>query len=299
MRATKSSVSTEGTLIADYEAAIGESLSREQMRSALHAARAQAEMAIRARSDFLANMNHELRTPLNAIIGFTTMVRDAQGLNLSDEQKQDYCDYILQSADLLLGHVNTLLEVAELEKGDVVFNAERVDIVEVLDNVLARAARPAETAKLIIEKNACGEEAYAVIDALRLGQALDELMKIALRVTPEGGKIFVRVKRSEDGDIEIAIRDEGPGMSDDETAEALSVFERPEVGLDRPFSGPGVGFAIAKILVEYQGGNFLIDSRPGQGTLVRMSFPDQRTRQPGPASLMQNAIVRERSDDAA
>ncbi|MEM8937108.1 MAG: histidine kinase dimerization/phospho-acceptor domain-containing protein, partial [Pseudomonadota bacterium] len=211
MRATKSSVSTEGTLIADYEAAIGESLSREQMRSALHAARAQAEMAIRARSDFLANMNHELRTPLNAIIGFTTMVRDAQGLNLSDEQKQDYCDYILQSADLLLGHVNTLLEVAELEKGDVVFNAERVDIVEVLDNVLARAARPAETAKLIIEKNACGEEAYAVIDALRLGQALDELMKIALRVTPEGGKIFVRVKRSEDGDIEIAIRDEGPG----------------------------------------------------------------------------------------
>ena len=102
--------SHDGSLLADYEARLGEAVMRNRAALEVRTARAEAEQAIKSRSEFLANMNHELRTPLNAIIGFATMLRDAQEYDFSEDQKTAYAEYILQSGDLLLGHINTLLE---------------------------------------------------------------------------------------------------------------------------------------------------------------------------------------------
>lgn len=84
-------------------------------------------------------MNHELRTPLNAIIGFSTMLKEGETYRLSDEQRDAYADYVLQSADLLLGHINTILEIAALDSGGVTLRKGNADISEIVSAAVERA----------------------------------------------------------------------------------------------------------------------------------------------------------------
>jgi two-component system cell cycle sensor histidine kinase PleC len=218
-------------------------------------------------------MNHELRTPLNAIIGFATMLRDSEEYEISAEQSRTYAEYILQSADLLLGHINTLLEVAALESGSVELSDEEIDFNSLVSDAMDRVRVRADAADVTLE---CIEEEQNVIgwgDAERLGQAVDHILQTAIKLSPEGGRVLLRAAMTDKGWAEIAVRDEGEGMTNEELFDALDAFKETLRGLDRSWVGPGVGYAIAKTFVEMQGGRFSIESRVGEGTLVQIALP--------------------------
>ena len=244
------------------------------------AARAAAENSIRARAEFLANMNHELRTPLNAIIGFTTMLKDGEAYKLSPEQRDTYADYVLQSADLLLSHINTLLEAAALDSGELSMETADIDLSAALSEGVARAKIAADAAKVSLEVKSEVDAAACWGDAIRTGQAIDHVIRTAIKFSPEGSRILVRAAVDAEGWAEIAVRDRGPGLSPEEIEKALTAFEETHRGLDRSFAGPGIGLAIAKTFIEMQGGRFTIKSRVGEGTLIRISLPPPKTAAP-------------------
>ncbi len=303
MRALKLFNQSEGSLIADYASRMSEALSRQRTEIEVRAARVEAELAIRARSEFLANMNHELRTPLNAIMGFATMLRDGEQYNLSTDKHTAYAEYILQSADLLLGHINTILEVAALESGSVELYDDAVNLCAVLDGAVERARVRADAVEITIERRDEGAEILGWGDVERTGQAVDHLLQAAINSSTEKARILVRVCVDEHGCPEIAVRDDGEGMSPKEIKQALEAFAEPHRGLDRSFSGPGVGYAVAKTFIEMQGGSFHIKSRKGHGTLVRIALPpppantDAASDEDGDPKPEKPSL--ERADDAA
>ncbi len=278
MRARNISDNRSSTLLSNFASGMAEAMAVRRASLTAKTARAEAEMSIRARAEFLANMNHELRTPLNAIIGFGGMLKDAQSYQLTPEQRETYADYILQSADLLLSHINTLLEAAALDGGSVAMEPDAFDAAEMLDAAVERAKIAAAAAKVTIETKAGGPAATGWGDETRTGQALDHVLRTAIRFSPEGARILVRAAPAADGWAEIAIRDRGPGMSDEEIEKALTAFAETHRGLDRSFAGPGIGLAIAKTFIEMQGGRFAVKSKAGEGTLVRIMLPPPEAR---------------------
>ncbi|MBI1366628.1 MAG: hypothetical protein GC153_11820 [Alphaproteobacteria bacterium] len=280
MRSLDPFAANTDSLIARYTARLAEALAVRRAGMEARAARAEAELSIRARSEFLSNMNHELRTPLNAIIGFATMLRDSETYSPSEDQRRAYAEYILQSADLLLGHINTILETAALDGGTVAIEKAEARLDELLAQAIARAKIAADAAGVTIENRTKDDPALACFcDATRVGQAIDHVLRTALRASPKGQRIFARASLDESGMPEIAIRDKGEGLAPEAIRQALSAFEEVHRGLDRSFAGPGVSLAIAKTFIEMQGGRFRIDSRPGQGVLVRLSLPPRQAQE--------------------
>lgn len=307
MRALKPFKQSQGSLLEDYASRMGEALVKRRAELEARAARAEAEMAIKSRSEFLANMNHELRTPLNAIIGFATMLRDSEEYELGAEQRQSYAEFILQSADLLLGHINTLLDVAALESGKVEIHDQAIDVGVLLEESISRAKVRADAADVKIERLDSETGVFAWGDEQHLSQATDHLLQTAIKSSPKGGRVLVRAGLTDKGWVEIAIRDEGEGLSNEELYEALNAFKQTLRGLDRSWVGPGVSYAIAKTFVEMQGGRFSIESRIGEGTLVQISLPPpgeddemhDETDDDGFEIELENEQGAEREDDAA
>ncbi|MEL7491804.1 MAG: HAMP domain-containing sensor histidine kinase [Pseudomonadota bacterium] len=261
------------SLISAYAAKMVESTVVRRAAAEAKTARAEAELSIRARSQFLANMNHELRTPLNAVIGFATMLRDGRSYELSEEKQQSYAEYILQSADLLLGHINTILETAALDSGEIEINQTQTDLAPILRSAAERMKITAKALNVSVVLKTEEEAIYAWVDEDRVSQAIDHLLRIALKASERGDQVFARIATDADGWPEIAVRDTGKGLSDAELNAALNAFAGVNRGLDRSFEGPGVELAIAKTFVEMQGGKFRIKSKVGKGTLVRASLP--------------------------
>jgi len=280
LRALTRNDRTTSSLMAEFAAGMAEAAAVRRAGLAANAARAAAEMSIKARSEFLANMNHELRTPLNAIIGFASMLKDTGRYSLTEEQRAAYADYILQSADLLLSHINTLLEAATLDGGELTLEPEAIDLAAALAEAVKRATIAADAAKVSFEVKPETAVPAGWGDPVRLSQSLDHVLRTAIRFSPEGARILVRAGLDKDGWGEIAVRDRGQGLSAEEIEKALTAFSEVHRGLDRSFAGPGVGLAIAKSFIELQGGRFTVKSRPGEGTLVRIALPP-----PAPAAM--------------
>ena len=273
MRALMPSKNATGSLLGGYLANMSEAMAVRRANAEARRAQLEAELSIKARSEFLANMNHELRTPLNAIIGFATMLRENDQYKMTPEQSEEYADYILQSADLLLSHINTILETAALDGGDITLTQESVDLADILQATATRAKIAAGAANVVIDLKDSTDAVPVWADAERVGQAIDHLIRTAIRLSPKDSTVLMRAVVNQDGWGEIAIRDNSAGFDQATLARALSAFGEVNRGLDRSFSGPGIDLAIAKTFIEMQGGRFNIKSKEGQGTLVRVSFP--------------------------
>lgn len=280
MRALKPFQGRAGSLIEGYSSRLAEGVAVRRAEVAARAARAEADLSIRARSEFLANMNHELRTPLNAIIGFSTMLKEADVYRLGEEQRRAYAEYVIQSADLLLGHINTILETAALDSGAITMRKTETDVADVLTQAIARAGIAAAAAGVAIENKSADAVPAGWADAERLGQAIDHLLRAAIKSSSKGARILARAGVGANGAPEIAVRDHGVGLDVEGLKKALCVFDEVHRGLDRSFAGPGFGLAIAKTFIEMQGGRFEIKSRPGEGTVVRACLPRAPSRAP-------------------
>ncbi len=277
------------SLMTAFASGMAEAMAVRRCALDARAARAEAEMSIRARAEFFANMNHELRTPLNAIIGFATMLKESATYQVSAEQREAYADYVLQSADLLLAHIDTLIEAAALDGGELTLDAAPVDLSTTLAEAVKRAGVAASAAKVALELKSEGPPVEGWGDHVRMGQAIDHVIRTAIKFSPPGGRVLVRALTDKDGWAEIAVRDRGEGMAPEAVEKALRAFEETHRGLDRSFAGPGIGLAIAKTFVELQGGRFSIKSKPGEGTLVRIALPPPKAEPAADAARMRLA----------
>lgn len=229
-----------------------------------------AEEANRSKSEFLANMSHELRTPLNAIIGFSEGMKSGV-FGEQNEKHNEYTTCIWDSGNHLLKLINEILDLAKIEAGQVEITKADVSIEEIVQPCYSLIKDRANNKKINIELDVA-DHLVINADALKMKQILLNLMTNAVKFTPEGGNINVRMRACCEG-MCMQVTDDGIGMNEEGVKKALSKFGQVKTGTASMEDGTGLGLPITKELVELHGGTLDIASELGKGTTVHVSIP--------------------------
>jgi PAS domain S-box-containing protein len=246
----------------------------EQAHRVAERARALAEQASRAKSDFLATMSHELRTPLNAIIGFGEIMQQQMFGPLGDPHYEDYIDDVLASARHLLDLINELLDLAKIEAGKMVLDETPLDLAQVMRaSVRLLQTRAARKDLTLAADHARAPQLLA--DERALKQMLLNLLSNAIKFTREGGRIALGCDVDDEW-ITISVVDDGIGIPEHELPGILDPFTQASNAWATGEVGTGLGLSIVKGLAELHGGSFVIESRNGTGTAARILLPARR-----------------------
>lgn len=228
------------------------------------------EAADRVKTAFVANMSYELRTPLTSIGGFAEMLAGGYAGNLS-ATASDYVTAILDSVARLGTLIDEVLDLTQSEAGALPLERKSVDLRRLAREAAATIKAPAADKGLDFEINLDRSLGSVSGDARRLRQALDHLLRNAVRYTPEGGRVLLHG----DGDaasVRIVVSDNGPGMDAKAQARAFDRFSRTSEARERGAS-LGLGLPLARQFVEAHGGTLSLLSEPGQGTAVTIELP--------------------------
>ncbi len=245
-----------------------------QQIDTLKAAKAEAEAASCVKSEFLANMSHELRTPLNAIIGFSDLMRAQMLGPLGNPSYLEYAADINFSGMHLLEIINDILDVVRYEAGRMELNEEPVDIGAVVDQALRLVAPQALQGKVDLVWEPVPSLPPLYGDRVRLRQILLNLLSNAVKFTGPGGSVEVTAELR-DG-LQLAVRDSGIGIKPEDIGRIMTPFGQIASVNSRNHQGTGLGLMLTKALTERHGGHLSLDSAPGVGTTVRVSFPAER-----------------------
>ncbi len=230
-----------------------------------------AEEANRLKSQFLANMSHELRTPLNAILNFTRFLSKERYGSLTTRQ-QDLQQRVLSNAEHLLGLINDILDLAKIESGRIELFPEQVDLIPVLQGVMATAVGLTKDKGLMLNLDTPDELPLVQVDKTRIRQVLLNLLSNAAKFTEQGG-ITVRALLTDDQMIRIEVADTGIGIDPHHQAMVFEEFRQVQNDLQREYQGTGLGLPISRRLVEMHGGTMSIKSTPGQGSTFSFTLP--------------------------
>jgi len=232
--------------------------------------RARAERASAAKSRLLANVAHEIKSPVGGIIGIGDLWRTGQLGPLTDTQIE-MAEMLVKTARQVETLAYDLLDVARTESGDVKVELRPTDVPGVLEDVKRATALRSEAQGVRLELVVEGEELIALADSQRLTQVVSNLASNAVKYGGSGGVVTFKASRLEDR-IRLEIIDRGPGLSPDKQAQLFEPFNR--LGLERSgLEGHGIGLALAKRLVELQGGVIGVISQSGEGATFWVELP--------------------------
>ena len=220
------------------------------------------------KDEFISLVSHELRTPLTSIRGYVELLQD--DVRLTDEQRR-FLGIVDRNAGRLLDLVSDLLFLAQVDAGQMTFELQPVDL-EAIVLECVESSVPASAAKRI-ELRAHTERLPELEgDPARLAQVLDNVVSNALKFTPEGGRVDVRLA-AVGGSAVIEVQDTGHGLAQDEQDHLFERFFRSSRAAENAIPGTGLGLAIAKTIVERHGGRIALESRMDAGTTVRVELP--------------------------
>ncbi len=227
----------------------------------------------RLKNAFLHNLSHEIRTPLNAIVGFSSLLNDAQGGN---DERHELTDLILRSSDHLLEILNNIVEISNIEAGNIRIVKNKVnvnDILRHLDTVNGPIAR--EKAISMVYMTALSDtDADIITDGVKVQKALGYLINNALKFTKDG-KVEVGYKVNGNM-LEFYVADTGIGISPDYQNHVFDRFYQAESSTTRRYEGTGLGLAISKAYIELLGGKIWFTSKQGEGSVFYFTVPIEK-----------------------
>ena len=250
--------------------------SLEQKNIALQLAVQRETKANLAKREFLFNMSHDIRTPMNAIIGFTALAQiDDRG------QVEDYLKKISVSSQHLLSLINDVLDMSRIENGKVTLETKPVHLPELVEDIGDAIQVGADKKHISFTVDTAGMKNEDVIaDPLRLEQILINVLANAVKFTPDGGQISLRIVQKDTAsadyaDFEFHIKDNGIGMSEEFQKHIFEQFARERTSTVSKIQGTGLGLAITKSLVDMMGGRITVESEPGRGSefTISLRFP--------------------------
>jgi PAS domain S-box-containing protein len=248
---------------------------RKSAENALRRAQLDAEMANRAKSQFLANVSHELRTPLNAIIGFSEVMKDELMGPLGAKIYKEYSGDIHESGRHLLAIINDILDLSRVESGQATLNESEIEVPQMIEACLILIRGKADTGALTVATDMAPRLPAVYGDERLLKQALLNLLSNAVKFTPRGGSVKVKAGLTGDG-LDISVIDSGIGMSASDLEQVARPFVQLENWLVRKYEGTGLGLSIVKAFCELHGGSLQITSEPGRGTTTTIHLPGSR-----------------------
>jgi signal transduction histidine kinase len=255
----------------------------EQLSSAERRARDEAETAQRQiseqnerlreldrlKDEFVASISHDLRTPLTSIAGYVELLREDEA-SLSAEHRH-FLNVVSRNAERLMSLVDDLLFVARLQSGQVELSPDDLDLGELAGECL-EAARPRADGKDVELDLLTRGPLSARGDRRRLAQVLDNLVSNAIKFTPEGGRVEIRVGTEADQAL-LEVSDTGIGISEADRQRLFTPFFRAPEAVVRQIPGTGLGLHIAREIVTAHGGTISVDSRKGGGTTFAVALP--------------------------
>ena len=246
-----------------------------------------AEASNQAKTHFLASMSHEIRTPLNSIIGFAEIMASAYFGAHASPKYQEYSGLIAKSAKHLYGLLGDLLDVSRIEAGEVTLEEEAFDVAEAVGFCTTLLNEKVQARAITLKvQGVAGVSLRA--DPTRFRQALLNPLANAIRHTPPGGQITIRLTIAQT--LRIDVIDTGEGMSHEDIRKVAAPFAG---GARSPYTsqhGAGIGLYITRNVLQAHGGNLRITSDPGRGTCVSLQYPLSRmTTGPAPVESASSA----------
>ena len=235
-------------------------IERERLHASERSAREEAERATRVKDEFIAMVSHELRTPLNAILGWAHLMVQPEP---SPEVVRRGVEVIVRNTRLQAQLISDLLDVSGIVSGRLRLTLEEIDPAAVIDDAIEAVQPRADDEHVVIEDD-LHDVGRIVADSARLQQIVWNLLWNAIKFTPEGGRVTVRLRRRSVEEIEITVRDTGLGIPRDVLPRIFERFQQGSPTITRQFGGLGLGLSIVKYLVELHGGSVRADS-PGEG----------------------------------
>ncbi|HBS28704.1 MAG TPA: hypothetical protein DEB06_04465 [Phycisphaerales bacterium] len=242
---------------------------QKRFQAQLTDAMERAESANRSKSEFLANMSHEIRTPMTAILGYTDLLAEAAADQDADSVlRNEYIQTIRRNGEHLLAIINDILDLSKIDAGKMTVEAIDTHPDQVVHEVLSLMAVKAQAKKLALE--AVFETlvpATITCDPVRLRQVLVNLVGNAIKFTEIGG-VTIRVGHDRAmGLLRFEILDTGIGMTPEQVSRLFGAFSQADSSTTRKFGGTGLGLRISRRLAQMLGGDILVDSVPGRGSV--------------------------------
>ncbi|CAH1652418.1 Histidine kinase [Hyphomicrobiales bacterium] len=239
-------------------------------------ARRKAEEANLAKSRFLATMSHELRTPLNAILGFSEVMKSEIFGAHANAAYKEYSADIHGSGQHLLNLINEILDLSRIEAGKYELNEEALSLVEIVEDCRHMLTLRAKAKGQTISSLAEPELPRIWADERAMRQVVLNVLSNAIKFTPQGGEITIKVGWTATGGQYVTITDTGPGIPENEIPIVMQSFGRGSLAIKTAEQGSGLGLPIVKGLIDLHGGGFHLKSKPRDGTEVTITLPAER-----------------------
>ncbi len=284
-------VRNQGGEVENFIAIENDITSRVETENQLRRAKAEADFASRAKSEFLASMSHEIRTPMNGVIGMTSILMET---SLNNEQR-DFVNTIRTSGEALLTIINDILDFSKIESGKMELEKAPFELALCVEEALDLFAPTAAAKRLEIGYHVEPDvPPWIVGDVTRLRQIIVNLVNNAIKFTPSGS-IAIQVRRipldasmratpSGRMRLEITVQDTGIGIPPDRIDRLFKAFSQVDSSTTRKYGGTGLGLAICQRLCQLMNGDIRVESQPGQGSQFTVAIMTEVAQRPAEAT---------------